>query len=147
MEHESSLLLSKGPSNFPYPELDQFSQSPASYFLKVSFSITLPSKPRSFKLSLSFGFLRQNPVFSFSFSHMCCISCPCYSFWFNNFKTLSWELQIMKLLNTHSSPFLHHRVPFETRISSSAPFSQTPFAPKWISPENMPWRLRDGVDL
>ena len=55
MEPKSLLPHSQKPATSPYPDPDQSSPWPQSYFLKIHFNIILPSKPRSSKLLLPSG--------------------------------------------------------------------------------------------
>jgi len=62
MEPEISLPHSQVPSTSSYPEPDQSSPSPSSYFLKIDLNVILLSTPGSSKWSVSLRFTHKNPV-------------------------------------------------------------------------------------
>jgi hypothetical protein len=59
-----SITTFQVPATCPYPEPDQSSPSPPTYFLNIHFNIILPSMPGSSKGSISFRFSHQNPVYT-----------------------------------------------------------------------------------
>jgi len=65
MEAEGSLPHAQEHSTCPYPEPDQSGPyNPPSNILKIHFNIILSSVPGSSKLSFSFRFPHQNPVYT-----------------------------------------------------------------------------------
>ena len=61
MEHGGSLPLSQNPATCPYPDPDKPSQRRYSNCADT-FLILSPSKPRSFKCSVSLMFAQQSPT-------------------------------------------------------------------------------------
>jgi hypothetical protein len=74
--------IHNGPS--PVPILNQTNPARApSYFLKIQFTIILPSKPWSSRWSPSLRSPHQNPVCTSLLSHTCYTSRPSHSSWFD----------------------------------------------------------------
>jgi hypothetical protein len=69
MEPEGSLPHSQVPATCPYPEPHHPIHAPTSHFLKIHHNIILPSMPGSPKLSLSFRFPHQNPIYAPPLNH------------------------------------------------------------------------------
>jgi hypothetical protein len=59
------------PATCPYPEPNQSSPCPPSYFLKIHLNIILSSTPRSSKWSLSLRCPHQNTVYTSALPHTC----------------------------------------------------------------------------
>ena len=64
------------------PSERESSPCPLSYFVKIHFSIMLPSTPRSSKWSLCLRFFNQNPLYASHLPHICHMSCLFNSFLF-----------------------------------------------------------------
>jgi hypothetical protein len=64
MEPESSLPLSQVPATCSYPESNQSSPCPSSYFLNIHLNTILPPTPRSAKWPLSLRFPHRHPVYT-----------------------------------------------------------------------------------
>ena len=62
----------------PVPVLNHLDpvHTPTSHFLKIHFSIILPSAPGSSRWSLSFRFPHQNPVYTSTLPHTCYVPRP-----------------------------------------------------------------------
>ena len=82
MQPEGSLPHSQVPVACLYPGIvGQLRpvHTPTSHFLKLHLNIILPSTPGSFKLSLTYRFPHQNPVYASPFPHTCYMPRPSYS--------------------------------------------------------------------
>jgi hypothetical protein len=83
----------------------------------------LPSRPKSSKLSLSFGLSYQNPAHVSPLSHACHMPCPPHSPWFDQPIDIFWWLQIMKFPIVQLSPFsrcfILLRSKYFTRVSTN----------------------------
>jgi len=96
VEPEGSLPLSQVPAICPYPEPAR--SSPCHHFLKIHPSIILPSTSGSSKLSLSFRFPYQNPVYTSALPHTCYMPRPSHPCRFDHPNNICWRVQIIKLL-------------------------------------------------
>ena len=123
MEQESSLPCSQGSVSCPHPLPDE--PSPQTYFMKIHFKIQLTSRPRSSKWSLSLSSVTN----------------PCIPLLSPVRATSSTHLFLLHLLNriifddenkSSISPLcdLLRSLPRPSyaKISSSAPYPQTPSA-------------------
>ena len=71
---------------------------PTSHFLNIHLNIILPSKPGSYKWSLSLRFPYQNAVWTSPLPHTCYMPHPNHSSWFYHPNIIWWRVQIIKLL-------------------------------------------------
>ena len=95
------------------------------HFLKIHLNIIL-SIPASYKWSLSFRFLHQNPLCTSPLLHTCYMPLPSHSSWFDHPNDIWYGVQIIKILSMYLSlqPLLPH--PSKAHIFSSTPYCQTP---------------------
>jgi hypothetical protein len=75
----------------------------AIYFPKFHYNINLPSRPRSYKWSLSFRFFNQNIVCIY-LSHPCYMPHPSRPFRLDHLNNIWWSVQVMNLLIMQCSP-------------------------------------------
>ena len=66
-----------------------------SHILNIHLNIILPSMPGSSKWSLSLRFPHQNLVYTFPLPHMCYLSYPSHSSWFDHPNNIWWAIQII----------------------------------------------------
>jgi len=85
--------------------------------LHTLFNLSLPSMPRSFKLSLSLMYPHQNLLSS---PPMCYVQRPSHYSRFYHADNLGWRVQVMRFLNSQL-PRVPLARPSQTQISSSAP--------------------------
>jgi hypothetical protein len=93
MESEGSSPYSQQLATCSYPEPEQSSPCPPSYFPEIHFNITLPSTPGSSKWSPSPRFPDQNLVRISSLPHTCYMPCPSRFSWFYHQNNVCWEVQ------------------------------------------------------
>jgi hypothetical protein len=107
-EPEGSSPHSQQPANDTYLEPGESTQHPPTNLPKVHFDPILPSTPRSFEWSFSFGLSHQNPVHVSPLSHACHMPRPPHSPWFDLPNDIRWWVQIMKLPIVQLSPFFRY---------------------------------------
>jgi len=107
MEHEISLPHSQVPATCPYTKPHQSVHASPFHFLKIHFSIILPSTPRYSKRSIS---LRSPhpipictsphpiPICTSAVTHTCYMPHPVHPSWFDHLNTIWWRVEIIKLL-------------------------------------------------
>jgi hypothetical protein len=84
---------SQEPASCPYPKPDRSSQCAPSDFSKIRFNIILPSKPGSYKCSLSLKFAHQNPVCTSYRPHTCYTPCPRHFSWSDHQNNIWLEMR------------------------------------------------------
>ena len=95
--------------------LDQSSPRPPTPLLEDPFNINLPSTSRYSKRSLSFRFPHQNPVCTSSLLHICHITCPSHTSWFDHSNNIWWRILFMKRLILLSSLFPCYLIPLRPK--------------------------------
>jgi len=100
MELKGSLLHSQEVTTSYYPQSDQSSPCPTSYFLKINFNVTFPSKPTSSQWSLSLRFPHPNPVCTSPFPHTRYMTHPSNSSRFDHLNNIMCAVWIIKVLIT-----------------------------------------------
>ena len=126
MEHKCSLLWAQE----PLPSVHKLSQInplhvPSTYSWKIHFNIIFPSNPRHSKWSLSFRMLHWNPVCTYSWPHMCHMSCISHPSLFDHLNDIWWGVQIKKPLIMQSPPLPCCLIPLGPNIFHSTLFSNT----------------------
>ena len=144
MEPEGSLPHSPANATCPY----QAKAIQSTPFLQDPFySILLPSKPRSFKWSLSLTPHLQNPSKTSPVSHTCLMPHPSHSIWFNHLNNIWWALHIIKVLAVQSSELPHYLIPLRPKYLPQHPIlehSQPMFLPHCDRPSFIPTQNREN---
>jgi hypothetical protein len=107
---------SQQPANGPYPEQGDSTSPPQPITLR---SILIPSMPRSFKWSLSFGLSHQNTVQFSPLSNAWHMFRPPHSPWFDLPNDIWRWVQIMKLAIRQFAPFSRYFIPLRSKYNSS----------------------------
>jgi hypothetical protein len=125
-EPERSSPCSQESATGPYPEPVESTPHTPANLPKVHSGPILPSTPRFFEWSLSFGLSHQSFAHFSLLSHACHMFRPSHPPWFVLPNDIWGWLQIMKFLNVLLPLFYCYFSPFRSKYSPCQPCSQTP---------------------